>query len=669
MNPAFPTDSQPETGRLPWPIALTALVAIAGMGFTAGQVILAPLLGSPLIMSQLSSWRLPENRSIARGVRIAAYMAIVVVVGWPTTNPRMWFTKSEYTNLIGFLICAEIVIRCLEVKPTKRIVLLVLSTLAMGCAGNASDQPFIPFLAPAFVACVMFSLRSLMPRDPSRSRGFPIWRVLIGVATLAIGLGTTGGFARYQRQLELLTMDFFRVARLPPSDIGLNDAPVLGVVFNPKPSMERIAVIDGRPQERYMRVVAFDTFANNRWSPPLRGRAPEGISAVRLAGGGAALPPGDSLHVRLIGDTFNMLLAPLNSASIIGDFEVGQDQFGSLEVTSETDEIAYDLIVPSDENHRGPINLPMREVGDPQSRPQSDPINPQIAELAVKVAGEGDARQRVIRIVQYLQSTHDYSLEFHPQGKEPLTDFILNNRAAHCQYFASAVAIMARAAGIPSRMVTGYYMHEFVNDQRMVVRDRDAHAWAECWIDGAGWMSFDATPSGGVPDERFGPPSRWRTIWEAIADFPAVIRQWLAGVSRKAIFTIIFAATALVLLSGIFQLRRRKKGAADLPYAPASDPQLIIIASRFEAWLKRSQSAELNLAHRTWREYLAAAGNPQPCVEFVNAYDEARFGGANGESVSRLRRMIEEIESTRLAAPVATTAEPRRSGQAAQRGE
>lgn len=633
---------------------LTALIAIAAIGFTAAQPIVAVALGLLLLMSQLSGWRLPENRSIARGVRVAVYMAIIILVGWPSSDLRMWYTKPQYTNLIGCLIAAEIVVRCFEIKPAKRTVLLVLSTLVMGCAGNTYTRTFIPWLAPAFVIAAMISLRSLMPADLSRSRSFPTGRVIVGVLTILIGMSTSGGLMRYQRRLELLTMDFFRAARVPPSDIGLNDAPTLGPVFNPNPSMERVALIEGRPQERYMRVLAFDTFANNRWGPPMQGRNRQAISAVRLAGGGEKLPPGDSLHVRLLGDTFSMLLAPMNSASVVADFDLAQDEFGSLQVASEAGEIAYDLLVAANPNHRGPVEIAPSNV--PESMRTRDvkteKIDPRIAELAIRVAGDGDARTRVIRMIQYLQSTHAYSLEFHPQGNDPLADFILNNRAAHCQYFASSVVIMARAAGITSRLVTGYYVHERANEHRMIIRDRDAHAWAECWVEGTGWMTFDATPGGGIPDQRFGPPSRWRKIWEAISDFPSTIREWLGGLSRQFVFTLIFSATGLILLSGMLQLRRRKKKATEIPYAPASDPELIVIASRFEKWLKRSQSAELELAHRTWREYLAAAGSPPPCVEFVNAYDEARFGGANGESVSRLRRMIEEIESTRLSVPL-----------------
>jgi transglutaminase-like putative cysteine protease len=70
--------------------------------------------------------------------------------------------------------------------------------------------------------------------------------------------------------------------------------------------------------------------------------------------------------------------------------------------------------------------------------------------------------------------------------------------AGHCEYFATAMVILARAAGIPARYVTGYLQGERNRfSRRFVVRQSDAHAWAEVYFPGAGWVTFDATPAAG----------------------------------------------------------------------------------------------------------------------------------------------------------------------------
>ncbi|OJY31534.1 MAG: hypothetical protein BGO98_16010 [Myxococcales bacterium 68-20] len=80
-------------------------------------------------------------------------------------------------------------------------------------------------------------------------------------------------------------------------------------------------------------------------------------------------------------------------------------------------------------------------------------------------------------------------------GIDPIVDFVTVHRAGHCEMFASAMVLMARLEGIPARVVGGYHVTE-VNPLtgRAVVRDRNAHAWVEAWIDGA-WRGFDPTPA------------------------------------------------------------------------------------------------------------------------------------------------------------------------------
>ena len=69
-------------------------------------------------------------------------------------------------------------------------------------------------------------------------------------------------------------------------------------------------------------------------------------------------------------------------------------------------------------------------------------------------------------------------------------------RKGHCEYFASAMAVMLRTLGIPSRLVTGF-QGGVLNPISgwSVVRASDAHAWVEAWIPGRGWMTFDPTPA------------------------------------------------------------------------------------------------------------------------------------------------------------------------------
>ncbi len=78
-----------------------------------------------------------------------------------------------------------------------------------------------------------------------------------------------------------------------------------------------------------------------------------------------------------------------------------------------------------------------------------------------------------------------------------LLDFDSNNyRTGYCEQFATSMAVMARTIGIPSRVVMGFSPGTMLEDGRVVVRDRNAHAWVELWMPTQGWMRFDPTPRG-----------------------------------------------------------------------------------------------------------------------------------------------------------------------------
>ena len=78
---------------------------------------------------------------------------------------------------------------------------------------------------------------------------------------------------------------------------------------------------------------------------------------------------------------------------------------------------------------------------------------------------------------------------------DPLAYFLFTRRKGHCEYFASAMAVMLRSLEIPARMATGFQsgVYNPVSDL-WLVRASDAHSWVEAWIPGRGWTTFDPTP-------------------------------------------------------------------------------------------------------------------------------------------------------------------------------
>jgi transglutaminase-like putative cysteine protease len=87
-----------------------------------------------------------------------------------------------------------------------------------------------------------------------------------------------------------------------------------------------------------------------------------------------------------------------------------------------------------------------------------------------------------------------YTLGPPPLGHDAIDDFLFNTREGFCEHYASSFTVLMRAAGIPARVVTGYQGGFWNNvGQYLLVRNSDAHAWSEVWLDGHGWVRIDPT--------------------------------------------------------------------------------------------------------------------------------------------------------------------------------
>ena len=97
-------------------------------------------------------------------------------------------------------------------------------------------------------------------------------------------------------------------------------------------------------------------------------------------------------------------------------------------------------------------------------------------------------------LLRYRNEPFTYTLSPPPLGRNDIDDFLFSTRHGFCEHFAASFVFVMRAAGVPARVVTGYQGGE-VNpvDGYLVVRQADAHAWAEIWVAGKGWQRVDPT--------------------------------------------------------------------------------------------------------------------------------------------------------------------------------
>jgi protein-glutamine gamma-glutamyltransferase len=143
-----------------------------------------------------------------------------------------------------------------------------------------------------------------------------------------------------------------------------------------------------------------------------------------------------------------------------------------------------------------------------------DLFNPALSEKA-----------KLEQILRYFQNNFNYSLIQRRSftDKTPLALFLTETRAGHCEFFATATALLLRAAGIPSRYATGYAVQEYSFLERAyVVRRRHSHAWTMAYVDGH-WQDIDTTPAVWAAEES--EKAEW---WESAYNIWAWMRYWVA---------------------------------------------------------------------------------------------------------------------------------------------
>jgi transglutaminase-like putative cysteine protease len=303
-------------------------------------------------------------------------------------------------------------------------------------------------------------------------------------------------------------------------------------------------------------------------------------------------------------------------------------------------------------------------------------------------------REKAVAIERHLSHDFDYDLRSPSGGKaQPLDDFLFVSHRGHCEFFSTAMAIMLRTVGIPSRNVTGFVGGTWNRFGRYyAVREGDAHSWVEAYIDEAGrpagWQTFDPTPtSGSQPTE---PPTgayyylrdfvealsqRWNNyvvgydLHKQVRLFEDVARRYesLRGStfktgSLRGVGRLPATGAALLLLSAVgYTLWRQRRRASADPDAGTNrrkhDPNkdaVVALFSKLESALQRLGVVRpRSVPPLRHAEQLHAKGHPLAgeVLALTHVYLEARFGGRKLTDTTRndFARRVRDLAVVRRA--------------------
>jgi protein-glutamine gamma-glutamyltransferase len=318
-------------------------------------------------------------------------------------------------------------------------------------------------------------------------------------------------------------------------------------------------------------------------------------------------------------------------------------------------------------------------------------IDPRIPALAKQITARAqNPFDKTVAVESYLRSHYTYTLNLTGKpGQDPLAHFLFETRAGHCEYFASAMAILLRTLGIPTREVNGFLPGEY-NDLAgdYIVRASDAHSWVEVYFPGTGWMTFDPTPPSADTEggflSRLGEYVDWFELtwneWVINYDFLHQIllaqnmqrstrswtetaRSWFLTKQEKGRrwmrswnhgLSLLLPLAIVVFLMGLrfdlvaaFARRLWLSWQLRSPELARSNPQL---ASRLygELLYMLERRGFARQPTQTPLEFAAVLSQPRLASavhEFTQCYSQARFGSAPCDTI-RLRALLEQIRSS-----------------------
>ncbi len=447
-------------------------------------------------------------------------------------------------------------LQLLDTRPRKSEFLLVaLALFQVILSANLTDSVFFPpllavFLVAATWTLLVHTLRSEALRaDEVRAVSRAVNTGLLRMTLLASGAC-----------LVLTLILFVTLPRLRSSMIrggiggslavsGFSDQVELGTIgrIRKDPTVVlRVETIWGDAPERtfaYWRGLAFDTFDGRRWS----------ITPLASQGLRRPLPGSPRFGVELNGgrETYSLVQRvvrePVEAGVVFGIgvprrvegplYRLERDVNGGLYATAQMDErIRYtiwtqsrtweDAELRSDRATSPRMSTPLAPKSSQRYLALPD-LDTAIGELARRITeGSVTDADRSRAIERYLRSEGRYTdtppdIDRDPD-RSPIEGFLLGGLAGHCEYFASAMIVLSRSIGLPSRLVNGFAggrrnrIGGFVELARS-----DAHAWVEIHFERAGWVRYDPTP----PDLRLRADTVLNMV-ERLAELGSVIELW-----------------------------------------------------------------------------------------------------------------------------------------------
>lgn len=446
----------------------------------------------------------PLSRHLLNGLALAVMMLSL-------SRIRLDLLVEPFVD--GVLVLLGIKLLEAQMQRDYLQVYLLCLFLLLGLGLVSMSISFLFFLVPlAFFLTVSLLLLTMEAADPLAQ--LPVKAVAqLGAVAAAIGILTVPValilfFILPRTDFPLLNL-LWGFGKPGMGRTGFSDTVSLGDVT----SIQEDAAVVFRAQlarvrfkDLYWRGMVFDRFDGTRWSPSSAQTKVELPDAVKVN-------PGDVPQTILM-EPFGMeVLFGLDRPILVERIPTRRTADGTFRVFSPLFKKTRYVVWSR-------LSAPFGDEGAPGAELLNVPpsLSPDVVSLARPWLDEPSPLKRVQAITAFLQSADfQYALDNLPKDLEA---FLLHDRRGNCEYFASALAVLSRLAGVPSRLVGGYrggYYNEAGG--YYLVLQKHAHVWTEVYLDGMGWLRVDPTPPAAVTPAQLYTRSllaRWRLFMDTL---------------------------------------------------------------------------------------------------------------------------------------------------------
>jgi protein-glutamine gamma-glutamyltransferase len=680
-------------------LAALCMVTVAS---SSGELLILGIMALLCLLSYLIPARIAIPRRIMLIISLLLIIPFAALILIHENQRIIMIAYRLFRSAGAYFSMLTVILAFRKRDRDDPLTLLMYSMIILICGGFIAPPSYQYLLIPITLFLVLYCLQiDSFSKGPDRKRNLSYWFNLAFI-TAALFLSCLGLYKFFMwSETEVSNLMSFLSPPLSFSN-AFADRANLEAMDKLKGSTRVVLRVKAKRSPTYLMGKVFTRYVNRNtqsswettrkfvllsslaeeFAAPVRSHFPGDLGSVFHVGAARKEPAGTGEDRALPQDYMSVFITSTNTDAIFVPRDTLFVMIRGDNIRLDTEGVPSSNLgnIRSGEYHlavsREPVITALQDSSPYLEVP--DIFSPDVARLNERIIEgcESDLK-KAEKIQGFFHGSFTYGVgPRSPKSKDIIEDFLLRSRQGHCEFFASAMALLLRMNNIPSRYVNGFLVQEYNTvGGYYVVRERDAHAWVEAYFPDRGWVTFDPTPPQSVAAPKPGlVPPFFRDFYDfimlkihsfksriAIGDILGALLYVVMQIKSLVIWLFSSWARALVFMLALFVifalitrkkqlitlLRLRSSKKKDGPELAPDKKKLIEILMEFEKIMVsrklRRPPTLTPLEFLSSREIAAITPEKRACIEdFYRSYCILRYSRpcVTDEEVEKLRERV-----------------------------